>query len=110
VKTYKVLNTEDFRRIAARSIEMDYNRLPTDELLEDLDPDGLHVLVLAMPHEHIGGVRVDPHWRTEWLMKANGRMEPVNLFIDMSNEDYDSIPDRTKEEVHGLSEEAPAAL
>jgi hypothetical protein len=100
-KTYKVIDSESFWRIANESIKTGYNRLPSDELLADLDPDGGHVLAFSMPHEHIAGERVDPHFRTEWLVKIVDQKEPVRVFMDMSWDNYNAIPDMTKEEILG---------
>ena len=101
VTRFRVLDSEDFRTIATDSIKRGYNRLPSDELLEALDPDGLHVLELTLPHEHINGRRVDLHMRTEWLVKIVDEDKPVRVFMDMSWDNYNAIPEREREEILG---------
>ena len=100
-KTFKVLDSEEFRAIANDSIKKGYNRLPSDELLAQLDPDGGNVLAFSMPHEHIAGKPVDLHWRTEWLVKIVDEEKPIRVFMDMSWDNFNAIPDRTREEIIG---------
>jgi hypothetical protein len=95
-----VIDTESFKTISADSIERGYNRLPSDELLDALDPDGTHVLVLSLPHDHIAGA-LDPeggHVRTEWMMKLTGKEEAVNIFLDMTWENFNALPKIEKNE------------
>lgn len=87
-----VINTSDFKYISRDSIRRKYNRLPSDELLAALDPDGTHVLVFSMPHEHAAGAPVEPHMRTRWMMKLTGEDKPVDVFLDMTWEHFNALP------------------
>jgi hypothetical protein len=90
--TATVINTEDFKTISADSIKREYNRLPSDELLDLLDPEGTHIMQLSLPHEHIAGV-LDPegHVRTMWMMKLTDKTEPVTVYLDMTWENFNSL-------------------
>lgn len=97
----KVTDTTHFIEISRHSIEKEYNRLPTDALLDALDPEGTHVLTFHMPHEHAAGVRVDPHMRTIWLVKLDGEEKPVEVTLDMTLDHFESLTTVRKNEDSG---------
>jgi len=87
----RIATSDEFALISRDSIERGFNRLPSDELLEDLDPEGTHVVTFNMPHEHIAGVQVEPHQRTMWLVKTKDKAEDVEVTLDMTQEHFDSL-------------------
>lgn len=87
-----ITDTPNLARIIAAGRERGYNRQPSDEVVADLDPEGTHVVMFAMPHEHIAGERVEGHWRTIWMLKLAHQHEPLmHVGIDMSDDDYASL-------------------
>ena len=61
-----------------------------EELTEALDPGGVHVCALVFPHEHVGGVKVEAHIRTRWLIAVKERqLSPCELWLDVSHEAFD---------------------
>lgn len=92
-KRVRLISTEAFTTIARESITKDFNRLPSDEILENLDPDGVHVLEISMPHNHRHGEAVEEHVRTLWWMKLIGEDKPVPVFLDMTMERFNTITD-----------------
>jgi hypothetical protein len=94
----KIVGTAQFIEISRRSIEQGYNRLPTDEFLDSLDPEGTHILTFSMPHEHAAGVEVAPHMRTLWLAKMKDMEKGVDITLDMTLDDFDSLTTLRKNE------------
>ena len=61
-----------------KALELDSrgrNQGPTEKLLEDIDPDGIHVVAFQMPHN-------DVEWRAAWYVKLNDIEEPVQVLMD----------------------------
>lgn len=90
---HTVVGTEQFRDIAKESIERGYNRLPSDDLLESLAPEGVHLLVISMPHEHIAGAPSDLHMRTIWMMMLQDEDEAATVAMDMPWECFTALPE-----------------
>jgi hypothetical protein len=83
------------------------NRSAYVEVLEEvLDPGGVHVCKMMLPHEHVGGVRVTPHLRTWWIIavkkKKNGGGD---LWLDVSMEAFEQ--NTKKETIDGREETCP---
>lgn len=97
----KIVSTTEFIEISRRSIEQGYNRLPTDEFLDLLDPEGTHINSFAMPHAHAAGVEVAPHMRTIWLAKLSGQEKSVEITLDMTLDDFNSLTTLRKNEESG---------
>jgi hypothetical protein len=74
--TTKICNTDTFVRLAKKG----------NVIVADLDPDGTHVCSFSMVHN-------DVEYRTQWLVKVQGSMTPVEVFLDMSFEDFDKLVD-----------------
>ena len=51
------------------------NRGPTRELIETLDPDGLHLVSHRILHN-------DCEYRCLWLIKTRGQVYPVQIWMD----------------------------
>jgi len=51
-----------------------------DKLAAVLDPDGVHLLQMSMPHDHVAGRRVDSHLRTQWLIAVKPDVKPARRF------------------------------
>ena len=87
----KIASTPQLIRIATAGEGMGYNRQLPKQFLEGLDPDGKHMVTLALVHEHIAGQPVDPHMRCQMLVKSKYADEPFNCQIDMSINDYNEM-------------------
>ena len=68
-----ITNTDGFK-----ALELDSrgrNQGPTEKLLEDIDPDGIHVVAFQMLHN-------DVEYRASWYVKLNDREDPVQVLMD----------------------------
>ena len=68
-----ITGTPGFAKLAADS--QGRNRGPSKALAAALDPEGIHVCQMLIPHN-------DVEWRAMWLVKVQGSMEPVTLWMD----------------------------
>ena len=75
----RVTTTDGLLALAADARDRDSNRQANvRELALALDPDGVHVLAMQLPHN-------DVEWRTLWLVKHHGdAATPVELWLDVS--------------------------
>ena len=53
-----------------------------------IDPDGIHVCTFSFVHSHVGGAKVDPHLRTQWLVKLKGTDDPITLWLDVDADPF----------------------
>lgn len=74
----KTATTNQLRTLANAARAADLNQYPNDELWNDIDPDGTHVLHMTLPHHD--------HYRTVWMVKLAGTMKPATVMIDTSHE------------------------
>lgn len=81
-------DTERFMRMAAWSWKNKMNRSVKPEALDFVDPEGLHLCVLLMTHNHVNGELFEEHFRTAWLVKAKNDDHPIQMFIDVSKTVY----------------------
>ena len=78
--TIAVTNSRCFRNLAADSEGR--NRGPAPRLLRMLDPHGIHVMSMQMPHNEC-------EWRALWLVKINDQEHPVEIWMDNSFEAHE---------------------
>ena len=90
---YKLASTDALIGLCTEANLNNYNRqVDIAELCRIIDPDGIHVGEVIILHEHAAGVKVDPHYRTQWMVKRKGTMEPVNCWIDVSIDSWNNLP------------------
>jgi len=89
----KQMTTEEVQAFARIARDREYNRQLSDEIIERLDPNGIHVTSFAMLHEHAGGVKVEPHVRTSVLLKLKDTDDPASAFMDMDLPMYGTLAD-----------------
>lgn len=87
----KLCRTPQLVEAATASQQEELNRLLPDELLEALDPDGVHVVQPMMVHEHAGGQEVEQHLRCRVYLKVSGTSDPVLTFADFRIADIDEM-------------------
>lgn len=81
--TVRYLTTDNLNYIAKRAEETSRNRqVYADRLAKVLDPTGLHVVGFRMLHN-------DVEWRLNIMCKVAGSMEPIQIWLDVSFDDYD---------------------
>jgi hypothetical protein len=90
---YKYIDTGNLEDINRKSTTKGYNRTISTDGLNALDPKGWHIIQATMLHEHAAGVKVNPHIRAWMMLKLKDRDQPALAFLDMSMEDFDSIPE-----------------
>ncbi len=70
-----ITGTPGFRRLMQDNEGR--NRGPIQRLADRLDPDGVHVCQMVIPHN-------DVEWRAMWLVKVEGSITPVVIWMDNS--------------------------
>jgi hypothetical protein len=83
----KVLTTELLVAANVTAVKRNYNRSLTQEFLKTLDPDGLHLIRFAMPHND------GEEFRCEILCKQEDTIEPAAVFLDVDPDLFDRLPD-----------------
>jgi len=71
-----VLNTELLKKINNDAVKHDRNRSVTDGFIEQLDPNGVHLVSFSMLHN-------DVEIRARILAKTKFSMEPTEIWLDM---------------------------
>ena len=88
MKTMKVANTPLFLALAQDADKHKRNRrVKTEKLVDALDPDGTHVIAMAMLHN-------DVEMRCVWLLKMKDTMVPTEVELDVSLKNYHILPDQ----------------
>lgn len=88
---YKIAGTDQFIGLCQEAILSNRNRqVDISKLAEVVDPDGTHVCAFTMLHN-------DVEWRTMWLVKINGTLNPVECWLDVSFENMEKLRDHTVE-------------
>ena len=77
--TYRIAKTPGFKRLWQDSLER--NRSPVRKLIDQLDPDGVHVVERQFVHN-------DVEIRAIWMVKKIGEDEPSRIFMDNSFEAF----------------------
>lgn len=90
----KKLSPLDVLRLAREAAQHGFNRqLDTEQLLRELDPEGVNVLEQLVPHFHIAGVEAPMHFRCFIYVKVRDSLLPVKAQIDVTPQTWDSLPD-----------------
>lgn len=76
MKTFYITDTPGFKKLTHNARMRNSNRKASEELDEQLDPDGVHVLMFHMLHN-------DCEWRTVWLVKVIGTDQPAEVTLDL---------------------------
>lgn len=92
MKEFKIADTLTLCELADAARQNNYNRQLSQEAINDLDPEGIHICQLELPHEHRAGESCEMHIRGMWMAKMKGTMEPVTLFIDAPPDMYANLP------------------
>jgi hypothetical protein len=90
----RVANSEELRAINAKAVRGFGNRTANAAVLAQLDPEGQHVCLRALPTGP-----EDQYIRTSWAVKVKGTDAPQGVEIDADWDDYLALP--TTEEVLG---------
>lgn len=83
VEDVRVTNTAGLRLVAEAGRELGYNRQIPAEVIDQLDEDGLHLIVPLMIHSHAGGEKVEPHLRCRAFVKGPESDAPITGIIDI---------------------------
>ena len=77
---YKFANTEQFLELYKDSTSR--NRSPSKDLIDKLDPKGVHVAGFQMKHNGI-------EWRVLWMCKLKDEEEPFEIWMDNGLKEFD---------------------
>src|SRR5262245_52144223 len=100
---HRIATTNDLLAINERSTQHGFNRTLDPEAL-DLDPDGLHVLSIALMGHNESAAGVPFHHRTRVMMKFSHRDLPETAWLDLTDTDWQELP--TVEAVQAAQEAA----
>ena len=76
------------------------NRSIDPQDMEEMDPEGLHLLTFSLIHTHRAGEEIEPHLRCVWLVKKKGTKKPETKIMDIDFDVYDQnvlVLDTSKE-------------
>jgi len=85
----QVATTDGFKALEKDS--RGRNQGPNKELMDKLDPDGVHVAAFRFVHNEV-------ELRVRWLVKVKGEAKPVEVYMDNGFEMIDE---------HTIEKEAP---
>jgi hypothetical protein len=80
----KIINTPELQRLAAAAVQTDRNRQLDPVVLEQLDPDGFHIISQFLLHN-------DQEWRCRVFVKLVDRADPYEGWLDVSFEDWQAV-------------------
>jgi hypothetical protein len=101
VQTAKVFTTEQL--VSANTRARGRNREIPPEYIDQLDPDGRHLVGITLPHEHVNGQRVPMHMRVQLYakMRDHAATDPVQVWLDMDLDDYNGAAEIVKDPTTG---------
>ena len=88
--TMRSATTTQVEEIRKRADELEYNRQLVLEA--ELQPEMTHVFDALMIHEHAQMRPVDPHWRTMAYLWVKGQDQPIQAFMDVPMDLWDTLP------------------
>lgn len=89
----RIAGSDDIKHIHKTASVLNYNRILRDDLIEELDPDGLSLIVPAMIHKHAQGVEVAPHIRAFAYLATAGNDHPIRAIMDIPMDIWESLPE-----------------
>ena len=87
--TFTIMDTPTLIRANENAVKLNQNRSVTDEFITMLDPDGTHVITFHMLHTNFEGT---DGIRCHIYCKVKGRDEPVAVWIDVTVEEFNTLP------------------
>jgi hypothetical protein len=98
----KEADTITLCELADEAREHDFDRQLNTDIIDALDPEGIHVLFFADPLERNGG---SVYFRTTWMLKVKGRVESAKAVLDIMPEQFNALPERQQIEEADSEEE-----
>ena len=87
----RIAGTPELRILARNGREAGYNRQLPTEIIETLDPEGIHVIEPLMVHEHAAGEPTEPHLRCQIYMKEQDSIQPRLAVVDFVSADVEAL-------------------
>lgn len=94
-----IMFTEQLIEANRLAVKRHYNRTLDSEQIDQLDPNGVHLVIWSMEHEHAGGVKVAPHVRAYIMVKLRNMQAPVKIMLDMDMKMFNELQKVNVEEV-----------
>jgi hypothetical protein len=92
----KVCNTKDLVNLCRRASRNGFNRQLDEAFIKGVDPQGLHLVTVALPFHNMDSA-VIPHHRCTLYLKVKGSTEPLEgLLLDVAVKDFDSLQDASE--------------
>jgi hypothetical protein len=95
----KVCDSNTLLVLAAAADKYEFNRrVVTEELVKDIDPNGINIVSLVLPYHRASfGPTVEPRWpdhhRCEVYCKVTGKDDPVRFYLDIEAEKFNALAD-----------------
>lgn len=99
---YRIMTTDDLTALNRRARSLGLSRKLPQELIDVLDPKGIHVAGLVL-FGHNSDAPGKLHHRTRVLAKVTDTDEPSEGFLDMRAEDWNRLttPEAALAEIEG---------
>ena len=85
MNAYHYAKTQELQMLNDFAVRAELNRAVTDECVELLDPDGVHVLAETYVLDD------GQTYRMMWMLKLTNSDEPTIVFIDATPETYEAV-------------------
>lgn len=87
----RVVDTPTLRKLVRIADKLELNRIPSDEVMARLDPDGFHVLSLILYGHNMDSAPV-LHHRALVLIKVTDSDDPVEVALDVPDAQWTGLP------------------
>lgn len=91
MKDLRVVDTPTLKGLVALADALELNRIPSDAVMDALDPNGFHVLSLVLYGHNMDTAEV-LHHRALVLIKVRDSDEPVETYLDVPDEKWVDLP------------------
>jgi len=89
----KACNTEDLLTLCHRAIRNRFNRQLNVADIRTVDPDGIHLVSVALPFHNLDNAAI-PHHRCTLYLKVKGSTEPLEgMLLDVAVKDFERLLD-----------------
>ena len=87
----RTITKDQLVSIAAVAEAREYNRQLSMQGLRDVDPVYVGLVSPVLIHEHAQGIKVEPHWRCDCLLKFKGDEEPISVMLDIPMDMFEEL-------------------
>jgi hypothetical protein len=93
--SYCIITTSNMRKIAALSIDNEFNRIIPLDIVDGFTND-FCLVFMTMIHEHKKGIKVDPHIRLLFYASQNNKSDTQIYILDTEVETFEEYAEYRK--------------